>query len=260
MEMSNEYLEYILVGAGLLVLGLYNGWLLYTIIRFPKKTVIGLNAESRRQWVYAMMSDPKNGVLAVQTIRNNLMASTGLATISITLSSLISAYVSSTSSTTLTGSYNTTTTTTSSTIYTLKYFAILLCFLLAFFGFMQNIRYYAHVSFLINSPSPRGRKHHVDYVAKILDRGSHFWSLGMRAFYVAFPLLIWIFGPLPMLLCSCFMTFVLYFLDTPNCFSSESIEDETGLDDTDSDGDSILETGQSRDSHVSTPLLRDGRP
>ncbi|CAH1430074.1 unnamed protein product [Lactuca virosa] len=64
------------------------------------RTVIGLNAESRHQWVFSMMADPlKNGVLAVQTIRNNIMASTLLATTAITLSSIISVFVSSTSNT-----------------------------------------------------------------------------------------------------------------------------------------------------------------
>lgn len=185
--------------------------------------------------IYSSAQDPKHGILAVQTLRNSLTASTGLASISITLSSLISAYVSSTLSTTMASSpqsYG-----SSSTVYTLKYFAILLCFLLAFFGFMQNIRYYAHASFLFNSAPPRRRKRHIEYVAKLLNKGSHFWSLGMRAFYIAFPLLIWISGAIPMLLCSCFMTFVLYFLDTPNSFSSEPGEEERALDCTDWEGD-----------------------
>ncbi|PNX66061.1 hypothetical protein L195_g054878 [Trifolium pratense] len=94
--MGNEHLEYVFVPLGLLVFFLYHMWLLFTILREPHRTVIGLNAESRHQWVQAMMSDPfKNGVLAVQTIRNNIMASTLLATTAITLSSLIGIFASS---------------------------------------------------------------------------------------------------------------------------------------------------------------------
>ncbi|KAK8278771.1 hypothetical protein V6Z12_D09G066100 [Gossypium hirsutum] len=96
--MEQDKLDYVLVPLGLLLLSLYHLWLLCTIIKHPTRTVIGLNAQSRHQWVVSMMSDPlKNGVLAVQTIRNNIMASTLLATIAITLSSLISVFVSSSS-------------------------------------------------------------------------------------------------------------------------------------------------------------------
>lgn len=92
-----ERLEYVLVPLGLLVFLFYHIWLVYNIIHNPLRTVIGLNAESRHQWVLAMMSDPmKNGVLAVQTIRNNIMASTLLSTTAITLSSLIGIFASST--------------------------------------------------------------------------------------------------------------------------------------------------------------------
>ncbi|CAK9187755.1 unnamed protein product, partial [Ilex paraguariensis] len=54
------------------------------------KTFIGINAINRRFWVCAMMEDvSKNGVLAVQTLRNNIMASTVLASMAITLCSVI---------------------------------------------------------------------------------------------------------------------------------------------------------------------------
>jgi hypothetical protein len=53
---GNEHLEYVFVPLGLLVFFLYHMWLLFTILREPHRTVIGLNAESRHQWVHAMMS------------------------------------------------------------------------------------------------------------------------------------------------------------------------------------------------------------
>jgi len=53
---NNEHLEFVFVPLGLLVFFLYHAWLLFTILREPHRTVIGLNAESRIQWVHAMMS------------------------------------------------------------------------------------------------------------------------------------------------------------------------------------------------------------
>ncbi|KAK1372012.1 Poly(A) polymerase 1 [Heracleum sosnowskyi] len=139
--MKERELDYILVPLGIAVLCVYHVWLLFTIKRRPTRTVIGINAQSRHQWAFSMMSDPvKNGVLAVQTIRNNIMASTLLATAAITLSSLISVYVSSSSDTTSRSSeliYGNKTRIMSS----VKYFTILLCFLVAFLCNVQCISF-----------------------------------------------------------------------------------------------------------------------
>ncbi|XP_012469004.1 uncharacterized protein LOC105787102 [Gossypium raimondii] len=229
--MEKEKLDFILVPAGLLQLALYHVWLLFTILKHPTRTVIGLNAESRHQWVLSMMSDPlKNGVLAVQTIRNNIMASTLLATVAITLSSLISVFVTSSSD-----SSNTTSEifygNKSRILSSIKYFSILLCFLVAFICNVQSIRYYAHVSFLITLPSSVDNVESVEYAARNLNRGSYSWSLGLRAFYLSFPLLLWIFGPIPFFLCCCIMSCVLYFLDTTTSFTRQlhrrSFKEET---------------------------------
>ncbi|ESR64941.1 hypothetical protein CICLE_v10009323mg [Citrus x clementina] len=192
--MEEKKLDYVLIPTGLLVMGVYHIWLLYTILRFPRRSVIGLNAESRHQWVHSIMTDPlKNGTLAVQTIRNNIMASTLLATTAITLSSLIGVF---------------------------------------------SIRYYAHVSFLVTLPTSKGNRNYIEYVARNLNRGSFFWSLGLRAFYLSFPLFLWIFGPIPMFVCCCTMSFLLYFLDTTSSFTRElhshSFKEEAKLDDLES--------------------------
>ncbi|CAL5445231.1 unnamed protein product [Camellia sinensis] len=218
-QMEEKELDYVLVPLGLAVFGSYHIWLLFSIIRYPRRTVVGLNAESRHQWVFSMMTDPlKNGVLIVQTIRNNIMASTLLATTAITLSSLISVFVSNASSSSNVSSeivYGNKTAIMSS----IKYFALLLCFLVAFLCNVQSIRYYAHVSFLATLPTSIDKRESIEYVARSLNRGSLFWSLGLRAFYLSFPLFLWIFGPIPMLVCCCIMSFVLYFLDTTTTFT-----------------------------------------
>ncbi|MCD7463365.1 hypothetical protein HAX54_050425 [Datura stramonium] len=83
-------LDYVLVPVGLLFMVGYHLWLLHRILKHPIRTVIGINSINRHFWVCAMMEDPsKNGVLAVQTLRNNIMASTLLASTAIMLSSLI---------------------------------------------------------------------------------------------------------------------------------------------------------------------------
>ncbi|WOL17554.1 hypothetical protein Cni_G26347 [Canna indica] len=220
--MEERYLDLVMVPLGLLLLGVYHCWLLFTILKYPDRTVIGLNAQVRRRWVQLMMADSiKNGVLAVQTIRNNIMASTVLATTAITLASLITVFVSASTTSSVFVYGN-----TSSVAYSIKYFAISLCFLLAFLCNVQSIRYYAHVSFLVTHPTSTSivvvndsssvSEAHVtvEYVARSLNRGSYFWSLGLRAFYISFTLFLWIFGPIPMLASSVVMCCILFFLDT----------------------------------------------
>ena len=164
----------------------------------------------------AVQDASKNGVLAVQTLKNNIMASTLLASTAIMLSSLIAVLMTSRgwdkSALLVFGDV-------SELGFSIKFFSILVCFLVAFLFNVQSIRYYNHASILINVPFKKmSIDHHYqhltsEYVAKTVNRGSYFWSLGLRACYFSFPLFLWIFGPIPMFL-SCFvLVFMLYFLD-----------------------------------------------
>eukprot|EP00253_Pinus_taeda_P029337 PITA_29337 len=175
------------VPAGLLLLSSYRAWLLYRIKRHPTTTVIGLNALNREIWLDTMMADGiKNGVLAVQTLRNNIMASTLLASTAITLSSLIGILVGGSGSGGAAAAiiYGD----DSRMGYSVKYFAILVCFLIAFLFSVQSIRYYSHVSFLINVPAGKpGQGHSQGYVSQALNRASCFWSLGAPSFLLFLP-------------------------------------------------------------------------
>jgi len=143
----------------------------------------------------------KSGVLAVQTLRNNIMASTLLASTAIMLSSVIAVLMTS-------GSWDKSALIVlgdrSQLGFSIKFFSILVCFLVAIlinvpFKKMSSDHHYQHLS--------------AEYVARMVNRGSYFWSLGLRAFYFSFPLFLWIFGPIPMFL-SCFvLIFLLHFLD-----------------------------------------------
>ncbi|GAV86763.1 LOW QUALITY PROTEIN: DUF599 domain-containing protein, partial [Cephalotus follicularis] len=204
--MEKKLLDCILVPLGLLILLAYHGWLLYTTVKHPTKTVIGVNAINRAFWVRAMMEGaPNNGVLAVQTLRNNIMASTVLASTSIMLSSIIAILM-------INGSGD-----IANLGFCVKFFSILVCFLVAFLFNVQSIRY-SHASTLINVPIklmfPNHYHHNLTtkYVARTVNRSSYF-SLGLRAFYFSFPLLLWIFGPIPMIICCFVLVFLLYFLD-----------------------------------------------
>ncbi|WCJ27559.1 hypothetical protein M5689_009292 [Euphorbia peplus] len=214
--MDKRFLDYTLVPLGFGIMVAYHIWLFLRIIYTPHKTVIGVNSVNRRLWVRAMMDDPsKNGVLSVQTIRNNIMASTLLASTAITLSSVIAVLMAN-------GTKDRTAWMfvygdTSEMGMSVKFFCIMACFMVAFLLNVQSIRYYSHASILINVPFKKLMSEHrhltAEYVSKSVNRGSYFWSLGLRAFYFSFPLFLWIFGPIPMFLCCFLLVLMLYFLD-----------------------------------------------
>ncbi|KAH7853860.1 hypothetical protein Vadar_007434 [Vaccinium darrowii] len=215
--MEKQILDYTLVPIGIVIMVGYHIWLLHQVVKHPSTTVIGFHAINRRFWVSAMMEgSPRNGVLAVQTLRNNIMASTLLASMAIMLSSLIAI---------LMGNHGGYTSSPGGFVYgdnseqilTLKFFCILVSFLSAFLLNVQSIRYYSHASILINVPlrNHRGQSFHlsVDYVGRTVNKGGYFWALGLRAFYFSLPLFLWIFGPIPAFVSCPILVSMFYFLD-----------------------------------------------
>ncbi|XP_074572258.1 uncharacterized protein LOC141828699 [Curcuma longa] len=218
--MEGHTLDLVLVPLGIFSMVSYHAWLLRRITTHPTTTVIGINTINRRIWMKTMMEDPaKNGVLAVQTLRNSIMASTVLASTAIALSSLIAAMMTGC------GAYTARSRHLVGDLYSVKLFAILLCFLLAFLLNVQSIRFYSHASLLVNVPV-KSHRCAAEYVARALDRGSLFWSLGLRAFYVSFPLFLWVFGPVAMLCCCIVLVILLYSLDVYSGWGMETPPDE----------------------------------
>ncbi|EES14559.1 hypothetical protein BDA96_07G045100 [Sorghum bicolor] len=248
MGMKKEELDYVLVPLGLALMAGYHAWLLLRVRRHPATTVIGVNAINRRIWVRHIMEEPsgKHAVLAVQTIRNNIMASTLLASTAITLSSLIAVLMSSGGggggATAASNNNNNNNSDggllpgaplvvgmTSAPALSAKFFAILVCFLVAFLLNVQSIRYYSHASVLVNVPAPpppRRRRRTVGYVTDMINRGSYFWSLGARAFYFSCPVFLWLFGPIPMFVACVVLVCALYFLDVCKDWEEEEREEE----------------------------------
>ncbi|XP_077228006.1 uncharacterized protein LOC143861007 [Tasmannia lanceolata] len=210
MELQKEYLDMILVPSGLIIMFGYHLLLLYKVLRYPHTTVIGYENHNKRAWVERMLQGaPSDTALALQVISTNISAATYLASLSITLSSLIGTWVGSSSSKAIMNSviYGDTSASTSS----VKYITLLSFFLVAFTSFVQSTRYYLHANFLmstLDSDIP------LSYVQSAVIRGSNFWSLGLRALYFATTLLLWVFGPIPMFICSLSMVMALHFLDS----------------------------------------------
>ncbi|XP_073302347.1 uncharacterized protein [Primulina huaijiensis] len=215
MEWKKCYLDVILVPLGLLVSISYHVWLWHMVRTQPFSTIIGTNARGRRFWVASIMKDnEKKNILAVQTLRNTIMGATLMATTSILLCSGLAAVISSTYSIkkplndVVYGAHG-------EFMVALKYVTLLLILLFSFLCHSLSIRFINQVNFLINCPpgNESGGIVTAGYVSELLERGFLLNTVGNRLFYAALPLLLWIFGPVLVFLCSVTMVPVLYNLD-----------------------------------------------
>ncbi|XP_058780659.1 uncharacterized protein LOC131654733 [Vicia villosa] len=213
MEWKKCYLDVILVPLAILMSIGYHVWLWYNVRTHPHTTIIAINANGRRNWVAAMMKDnEKKNILAVQTLRNTLMGSTLMATTSILLCSGLAAIISSTYSVkkplndTVYGAHG-------EFMEALKYVTLLTIFLFSFFCHSLSIRFINQVNILINTPQDPMSLATPSYVSEMLEKGFMLNTVGNRLFYSALPMLLWIFGPVLVFLCSLTMVPLLYNLD-----------------------------------------------
>ncbi|KAJ7958622.1 Protein of unknown function, DUF599 [Quillaja saponaria] len=213
MEWRMCYLDVILVPLGFLISIGYHFWLWHKVRSQPHTTIIGINAAGRKNWVTSMMKDnDKKNIIAVQSLRNTIMGATLMATTSILLSAGLAAVISSTYSVkkplndTVYGGHG-------EFMVALKYVTLLTIFLFSFFCYSLSIRFINQVNILINTPQEPMSIVTPDYVTELLEKGFVLNTVGNRLFYAALPLLLWIFGPVLVLLFSITMVPVLYNLD-----------------------------------------------
>ena len=186
----------VLAASGLLLAAFY-AWLWARARQDPHFTIHGVNETARTLWVLDVMAQRSKDVMAVQTLRNYVMAASFMASTAVlliigtlTLSGQAESIARTWHAVNVGGS-------DAAQAWTIKVMCLLTVFTVAFFAFTMTIRLLNHVVFMINVPdaathpglAPR-------HVAHRLARAGHFYSVGMRSFLLAIPLLFWLFGPL----------------------------------------------------------------
>lgn len=162
-----------------------------------------------------MQGDNKKGMLAVQSLRNTLMASVFTATITILITVALAALTNSAYKAThlfsnpIFGSQ-------SGWMFPLKFGSASLLLLVSFLCSSMSIGYLIDATFLINSccefSSP-------GYTQIIFERGFMLALIGNRVFCITFPLLLWMLGPVLVVLSSGALVWGLYEFDFSRNFS-----------------------------------------
>lgn len=191
----------------------------------PTYTIHGVNALARRLWVENIMRNAAKDIMAVQTLRNfimapSLMASTAALLImgTLTLSGQAENIAHSWHLLSLGGSHST-------ELWILKVMLLLVDFIVAFFAFAMSVRLANHVLFMVNVPD-HDAHHNLSSkaVARRLHRAGSMFAIGMRAFFFAIPLVFWLFGPYFLVIASVGLVMTLHRLDRSE--SEEEIEAE----------------------------------
>ena len=175
-------------------------------------TAIGITNHARQLWVEGVIRDRRD-ILAIQTLRNQVMAATFLAStaILVCLGSFSAAFrpgifMEVSHSLNLLG-------TKTETLWMFKLMLLGIIFFVTFFNFTLCIRYYNHVGFMINTFQQNDSTVSAQSVTQVLNHGALHYTIGMRGFYLSVPLALWLFGPIWMLAGSLLLVGVLYRLD-----------------------------------------------
>ncbi len=184
--------------------------------RDPHYSIIAVNALTRRLWVRNVMTNPGKDVMAVQTLRNFIMAGIMMASTAslliigtLTLSGQAENITRSWHILGLFGSH-------SPELWIVKVMCLLADFLFAFFAYAMSIRLANQVLFMLNVSAQDQEGHPIlspDNVAARLNQAGQMVAVGMRSFFFAIPLVFWLFGPVFFVLATIGLVVALNYID-----------------------------------------------
>jgi uncharacterized membrane protein len=207
-----HWMEIMLPSLAAILIVIYHVHYYFLVKHFPMQTAVGITRYLRTFWVEAVM-EQKRDILAVQTLRNWVMASSFLASTAILIGLGMLSYIFQQKKISeLPFSFDRIVTSMVN-IDIMKILVLFMIFAFAFFNFTLSIRHYNHVNFMINVPLDRDELVTVGYVTRVLNLGMIHYTLGMRAYYLSGPFFLWLFGPIWMLLGSLSLLIVLYRID-----------------------------------------------
>ncbi len=204
--------EIIYPAATFVVLTGYHLYWLVQVRRAPLQTYLGVTRHLRRMWVESIMQERRD-ILSVQTLRNWVMAASFLASTAILLGLGLLSFLFRAELLAELNFELWAIVTRVQTLFLIKVMLLSLHFFFAFFSFTLSIRYLNQVNFMINVPLACDPILTPEFIAHTLDTGMMHYTLGMRAYYLAVVVALWLFGPLWMFLGSLVLTYILYRLD-----------------------------------------------
>lgn len=246
---NNSVLPDVLIAsAALSIYAAYHMVLGWMTLQHPIRTTIGHNHINRAAWCRMISGKSESGILAVQSLRNGMMASQLLANTAFAILSALTVIFINTgyyhaqpyTPITYAGLHNHPIAFLSNQTVMpgIKLFLLVLTFLISFFFYILSMRAYYHATFLITITPEYGQgRLSPEYITRILNRGALMHTIGTRTFYAAFLVLLWMFGPIPMAAVTLILVWMLYTTDylpksNQNAQDAQTMSVETSITET----------------------------
>ncbi|KAK7287079.1 hypothetical protein RIF29_00104 [Crotalaria pallida] len=206
------YLDTILIPLSVFITLGYHAYLFHTIKNKPSSTTYGIDKQRRTAWCLNLIQgDDKKAMLTVQSLRNTLMAAILTASITILVNMALAAMTNNTYNVSHHLFKSSFFGSKSDKIFILKYGSASLCLVISFLCSSMAIGFLIDANFLMNSYGDFLISN--GYTQIILERGFTLAFIGNRVLCVAIPFMLWMLGPVPVLLASLATVFVLHEFD-----------------------------------------------
>lgn len=206
--------EWVVIVGSMLMLLVYEGYLLRVGRSAPMKVARTAHAEIRARWVMAILERPGTEVLVIQTLRNSVMAASFMASTAVialtgtlTLSGLGNIENQLWHRTALSGLQE------SGSLTATKLIMLGLIFFSSFMFSTMSVRFFNHAGYLITTEIGSEPRRRQSLAITYLNRAGYQYSMGLRTFFMCIPFLASLFSTWMMLPATVFLIVVLYQFD-----------------------------------------------
>lgn len=205
--------EWAIAAGSAVVFAGYHFYFVTQVRRGGDRTVIGQAKQWRREWVQRMIARQDN-IGMIQALRNLIMSSSFLASASLLIAAGLLGFVAGAGQVSdLIHELNFLGMRTSGA-FSIKILMLITNFALSFFSFTLAIRYYNYAVLRTTGVPPDDSVAEYDAI-RLIERGAMHYALGMRCYYFAIPLVLWLFGPILLGVGMVVMLVALYHHDHP---------------------------------------------
>ena len=173
----------------------------------PSVSARAVHDRIRTDWAALMNTGVDKGILAVQTLRNSVMAASFMASTS-ALAIAGTLGFASEADKLAAAWHHEHGIAMASALFPLKIFLLLGALFVAFLQFSLSIRLYNHAAYTIVLPDT------AEGVSRYLNRAGRLYGDGLRVFYMAFPVVAWLFDATMMLAATAGVLWIRWQLDT----------------------------------------------
>jgi uncharacterized membrane protein len=164
--------------------------------RAPESSAHTLNAKIRERWVQMVMDKDNMEILAIQTLRNSVMAANFMASTAVLLIIGTLNLSEKIGQWSLVWHPHAEAQYYVDTLWQIKLGLLLLDFSIAFYCFSMAIRFFNHVGYMINLKSATsGQEKLYQQTCLYLNRAGRYYTLGNRTFFFSLPIIMWFWGP-----------------------------------------------------------------